>query len=110
MLDKLYLALRMGMSPGLFAAQACHLGMEFAFEHPETAQLWRRSSNTIVIVEALNEHQLRSLQRRALDRGLKTSAFHDEDLVPSLTGVVIEPSHEAKSLCRGLPLAFRHAV
>lgn len=101
---RLYVIVRMDMIPGLQAAQASHAAQEFVFDHPETARSWRDTSNTIALLGATDETHLCELRERAVDAGLKVSAFHDDDLETPFTALAIEPALRAKSLCRGLPL------
>lgn len=79
------------------------------FQHFEIAKEWRSSSNTIALLSARDEHHLRELHQQAVEAGLRTVVFHDDDLTPSLTGLAIEPSPLAQRVCRGLPPMLKAA-
>lgn len=89
------------LSAGPVAAQAVHAAIAFGAEHPEAAEAWRASSNTVAILAA-PALRLAALEARARARGLLVSRFTEPDLGGALTAIAIEPSPEARKLCGGL--------
>ena len=99
---KLYLVSRSDLPAGLRAAQLCHALREFVAHHPEHDLNWYLSSNTLVLLEARDELELKELLERLQQH--PTAAFHEPDLGGSLTAFAVGGS--AKRQVRGLPLAF----
>lgn len=92
------------LTAGPIAAQAVHAAIAFGVEHPEAAEAWRTSSNTVAILAA-PALRLAAIEGRARGRGLLVSRFLEPDLGGALTAIAIEPCPEARKICAGLPLA-----
>ncbi|ACH62087.1 hypothetical protein MYRNA_84 [Mycobacterium phage Myrna] len=108
--DKLYIAVRADIAPGLQTAQACHAAFQFYHEHPELTREWIRTSNFIVIVNVENEEQLITLATDArLGEGLAVSMVNEPDLGDEYTAIAIEAGETASALCASFPLCLRNA-
>lgn len=102
---KLYLITRQDLPPGARAAQLCHAMRQWSAEHPEEDRSWFEGSNTLVLLEAVDELALEALTDRAADADVVYSKFHEPDLDGSLTAVAIGPM--GSGLVAQLPLALR---
>lgn len=100
------MVVRGDLSPGAQIAQACHGLREFTEHFPELDRRWYKESNYIVVLNVDSEEHLLKLLDKLDERGVKYATFKEPDLEDSLTCAVIEPSQEAKRICRGLPLAL----
>lgn len=109
-MDKLYIAVRADIPPGLQTAQACHAAFQFYDEHPAVTREWIKTSNFIVIVNVESETQLLDLLADArMGRNLVASAVNEPDLGDEYTAIAIEPGQSAAELCASLPLCLRNA-
>ena len=102
--DKLFVVVRADLEPGQQAVQSAHALVEFIAEHAETAKEWRARSNFLALLSVANEVDLKDVARRALERGVRVSAFHEPDLGGALTAIALEPA--AKRVVARLPLAL----
>jgi peptidyl-tRNA hydrolase len=104
--EKLYVAVRGDLIPGLQAAQAAHAAIQFCFEHPDVAKYWTENSNYIGILQVPDESSLISLMNEAETQGIYMSAFREPDLDDEFTAVAFEPCTASRELCQDLPLAL----
>lgn len=105
--DRLYLAVRGDLPPGLAAAQAVHAAIQFSTQHPSITGTWLRDSQYVVIVSVPDEVGLIGLASRALDAGIQVSTWHEPDLGDQTTAVALEPGPVARRLCAQYPLHGR---
>jgi peptidyl-tRNA hydrolase len=105
--DKLYLAVRADLVPGLAAAQAVHAALQFQQQHPDVVMPWMRDSQFLVIVSVSDEIALIGLASRALEAGIDVSTWHEPDMADSATAVALQPGAVARRLCASLPLHGR---
>lgn len=106
--DRLYLAVRGDLSPGLAAAQAVHAAFLFATQHPSITGPWLANSQYLVIVSVPDEIALIGLASRALEAGIEISTWAEPDLDGAKTAVALQPGAVARRLCANLPLHGRH--
>ena len=104
---KLVTVTRTDLTPGYQAVQSIHAAIQFTQEHPSTTNEWYTISNYLVSLAVQNEHELKHLEHRARDQGLKVSSFHEPDLNNELTAICIEPSPVTQKLVRKIPLLFK---
>jgi peptidyl-tRNA hydrolase len=110
LMDKLYIAVRADIPPGLQTAQACHAAFQFYDEHPEVTREWIRTSNFIVIVNVNDENELLTLAAEAsMGHNLVVSKVVEPDLGDEFTAIAIEPGEKASALCASYPLCLRNA-
>lgn len=108
--DKLYIAVRADMPPGLQVAQSVHAMAQFWDEHPTFARSWLHRSNFLVVVSVPNEDALLELAAQAsLGQGLCTTKVNEPDLGDEYTAIAIQPGPQAAALCAEFKLALRNA-
>lgn len=105
-MSKLYLVTRRDLKPGVQAAQLVHATVEFCLKNPELTKNWHDISNTVVLLSVSDEWELEKLLNSAQEFGIIVSSFREPDLDNQLTAITLEPSENAKTLCRNLPLAL----
>lgn len=108
--DRLYVAVRGDLSPGLAAAQVVHAAFQFATEHPSITGKWLKESQYLVIVSVPDEIALISLTSRALQQDVEVSCWHEPDLANEATAAALEPGDVARRLCANYPLHGRPAL
>ena len=101
---KLYLVVRSDLSAGARAAQLCHALRAFSEEHPEADREWYACSNTLVLLEIVNEAALLLLHAAARERDIPVSLFREPDLQNAATALALDPS--GRTMVRHLPLAL----
>ena len=99
--------MRSDLPHGLQAAQAVHAAQQWQAEDPAEFAVWRRESNTVVIVSVPNAAGLEAMAGQARSVGVPVSAFYDDALSPQLTSLALGPGEGARSLCCQLPLAMK---
>lgn len=104
-MKKLFVVTRSDLPPNVRAVQLSHGGIQFQHEHPELAGSWFRNSNTLVLLEAADEGQVRALAARAALAGVAVSLVVEPDLGDAVTAVAIGP--DGARLVSSLPLVFR---
>ena len=95
---------REDLPPATQAVQAAHAAFEFAIAHPDLVRDWQRVSNTLVLLAVRDEFALGCLYVDAVERGVRTTPFHESDLGGSLTALALEPA--ARRLVARLPLSL----
>lgn len=109
--DKMYIAVRSDLPPGLQLAQSVHAAFQFFDEHPSFARSWLRRSNFLVVVSVPDEAALLALSAEAsLGKELCVTHVNEPDLGDEYTAVALEPGPVAGTLCASFPLALRNAV
>lgn len=106
-LDRLYIAVRADLPPGLQAAQAVHAAVEFSVSDPDAATRWHRDSNFLVVVSVSDELGVVDLIGRAKRAQVPFRAVREPDVGNEFTAVVLGPGAGARRLCSALPLALR---
>jgi len=110
LVDKLYIAVRADLPPGLQLAQSVHAMAQFWDEHPSFARSWLHRSNFLVCVSVPNEDALLALAAEAsLGQELCTTKVNEPDLGDEYTAIAIQPGEKAAALCASFPLALRNA-
>ena len=105
--DRLYLAVRGDLPPGLAAAQAVHAAFQFASQHPSITGTWLRDSQYVVIISVPDEVGLIGLASRALAAGIQVSTWAEPDMGGQKTAVALEPGLIARRLCANYSLHGR---
>lgn len=105
--DKLYLVTRCDLTPGYQAVQSCHAIRQFTAEHKEVDLKWFTFSNYLALLAANNLKELEDLVEKAIDQGIRVSAFHEPDLGGKITAIALEPGERTRKLCEHLPLALK---
>lgn len=103
---KLYVVVAADLSPGLQISQSCHAARQFQHEHSELEKQWFEQSNTIAILSVPDSAAVAKLLDAARAAGISASKFEEPDLGMALTAIALEPSREAKRLCKSLPRAL----
>jgi peptidyl-tRNA hydrolase len=105
--DRLYIAVRADLPPGLQMAQAVHAAFHFYRDHPSVVKPWLLKSNFLVIVSVPNEDALLDLIKEAASRGITRTAVREPDIDDEATAVALAPGAAARKLCANLPLALK---
>lgn len=106
-LDRLYIAVRADLAPGLAAAQIAHAAFLFASQHPELTRPWLAQSQYLIVVSVPDEIALIGLASRALSEGIVVSTWSEPDLAEQKTAVALQPGSVAQRLCANYPLHGR---
>lgn len=105
--DRLYIAVRSDLSPGLQLAQAVHAAFQFFSEWPSLARAWTEDSNFLVVVAVSDEAALADLATTAVEEGIVRTIVREPDLDNAITAVALQPGADARRLCAQLPLALK---
>jgi hypothetical protein len=105
--SKVLLVSRADLSKAQQGVQAMHALTEFIFEHLEVAREWRQESNTLAWLTVADEKALDHLLTIAIERGIRSVPFREPDINDQLTAICLEPTEEARKLCRNLRLALK---
>lgn len=105
--DRLYIAVRADLSPGLQIAQSVHAAFQFLHDHPGIVTPWLIQSNFLVVVSVPDENALLDLITEASRRGITRLAVREPDLDGEATAVGLAPGPASTRLCASLPLALR---
>ena len=98
---------RRDLSPAYQAVQSGHALIEFCLEHNDIANSWHKNSNYLAYLSVKDELELLFLIDKAQSRGIIVSIFREPDIDNQVTAIAIEPSTEARRLCRNLPCALK---
>lgn len=104
-MDKLYLIVREDLDPCQQAVQAAHALAQFFVDYPQQAVSWAKGSNTLALLAASGEPELRALVEKAEGKDHKVSPFYEPDRGNEMTAIALEP--KAKTLVRKYPLALK---
>lgn len=107
--DRLYIAVRADLPPGLQMAQAVHAAFQFSDSHSDVMHRWMSDSNYLVIVSVPSEDALLDLITSAAHKGIGHTAVREPDIGDEVTAVVFTPGDAARRFCSSLPLALREA-
>lgn len=108
--DRLYIAVRGDLRPGLQMAQAVHAAFAFHHDFPSVVRPWLLVSNYLIIVAVPDEDALLDLITEASARGIIRTAVREPDLDNDATAVALAPGADAQRLCANLPLALREVA
>jgi len=103
--EKLYLVTRKDLPPNHRAVQLAHSLHAFEEAHRVEYVTWRTQSQTLALLEAENELELRYLLELAERRGIPAAPFHEPDRDDELTAVAFGPT--GRRLLSRLPCALR---
>jgi hypothetical protein len=82
-----------------------HAALDFAFEHRSIFENWHLKSNSVVILAAKDEEELRAIYEEFISLGRYVSYFEEPDIGDRWTSICIEPHEDNKKLLSWLPLA-----
>lgn len=105
--QKLFIVTRDDLTPGDQLAQVAHAMAEFAFFWPEKFEIWKGSSDYLVIKAVATEKELHQLVSRLVEADEFSLSVREPDLDTALTAVVAGPSRSVYRLLYGIPLALR---
>jgi peptidyl-tRNA hydrolase len=105
--SKVLLVSRADLSKAQQGVQAMHALTEFIFEHHDIAREWKQESNTLAWLTVSDEKALYQLLTIANERGIRSSGFKEPDIDDQLTAICLEPTEQARKLCRNLRLALQ---
>lgn len=108
--SKLYIVSHKELSPGSQASQLLHAAIEFSIQYQDIIKEWHNISNTIVLLTTSNEHKLKKLFDKAVQKNIKMAVFYEPDFNNALTAIAFEPTEEVSNLLRELPLALSNKV
>jgi len=92
------------MSPGYSVVQSAHAIAEFAAEHPQTFEEWKKESNSIICLSVKNEEELLKLFEK-LARKTPSSSFYEPD-VNAFTAICVYGTPEIRKSLSHLPLVL----
>lgn len=108
--DRLYIAVRADLPPGLQAAQAAHAAFQFFHAYPVVTGRWFVLSNYLIIVAVPDETALGALRIKAAGFRIEHVAVSEPDLDGQYTALALAPTEATRKLCASLPLALRERV
>lgn len=82
-----------------------HAALNFSFEYPNEFKNWHLTSNSVVVLAAKNEVELKILHSKLVDLGRNVSFFEEPDIGNEWTSICVEPHPDNKRLLRSYPLA-----
>ena len=103
-MERLYIAVRSDLPPGLQMAQACHAAREFAARYPALDAAWHQGHNNLVVLWLRNEQELDEWSGRLVAADIPLAEFREPDLDGQRTAIAF--SGAAKRMVRRLPKAF----
>lgn len=103
----MYIAVRADLAPGQQLAQSTHAAFEFAVDFPSLTEVWRRTSNFLVVVRVRDEDVLLELANSAAAFDIKHTVVREPDYCDTVTAVALEPGEKAAKLCAEYPLALK---
>ena len=93
-----------------FSYQAVQLGhslAKFCLEHNDIANSWHKNSQYLTYLSVKDESELLFLIDKAQSRGMAISIFREPDIDNQITAIALEPSAEARKLCKNISCAFK---
>ena len=105
----LYLVTRRNLSPGQQLVQSSHVAIDFILQYPEIAKEWRTNSNHVAALSVRDEVVLQKLVNKAIELNIKHVVFKEPDIGYVITAVALEPSEEAKKICKKIMPTFWEA-
>lgn len=109
-MNRLYVATRADLSPGLQLAQSVHAAFHFFAEWPSLARSWLVESNFLVVVAVPDKDALAALAGLAVEEGIARTIVREPDLGDAITAVALEPGSIARRLCAEFPLALKERL
>ena len=95
---------RQDMSPGYQVVQSAHAIAEFASEHPETFEKWKKETNSIICLSVKDEETLLKLNEK-LSKKTPSSSFYEPD-VNAFTAICVYGTPEIRKSLSHLPLVL----
>jgi len=79
----------------------------FCLEHNDIANSWHKNSQYLTYLSVKDESELLFLIDKAQSRGMAISIFREPDIDNQITAIALEPSAEARKLCKNISCAFK---
>jgi len=92
------------MSSGYQVVQSAHAIADFASEHPETFEQWKKESNSIICLSIKDEETLLKLHEK-LSKKTASSSFYEPD-VNAFTAICVYGTPEIRKSLSHLPLVL----
>jgi hypothetical protein len=80
---------------------------KFCLEHNEIANSWHKNSQYLTYLSVKGENELLDLIEKSNSRDIVISIFQEPDINNQITAIALEPSEDAKRLCRNLSCALK---
>lgn len=104
--NKLFVISRRDLTPAQQLVQSVHAAIDFILKFPELSQSWRVDSNHIASLSVRDEVFLNKILAKAIEQNIKCISFKEPDMNLALTAIALEPSDEAKKLCKKIMPTF----
>ena len=95
---------REDIAPGYSVVQSAHAIADFAYEHPQTFNEWKKDSNSIICLSVKNEEELLKLFEK-LAKKTPSSSFYEPD-VNAFTAICVYGTPEIRKSLSHLPLVL----
>lgn len=95
------------LSTGYQTAQVAHATAEFLSSQTIKADHWKRTSNSLIVLEATNAEHLSEILEQAKTLNIPTAEFREPDMGDEITAIAFAPSDKTPQLLAGLPCAGR---
>lgn len=99
---------RADITPGYVAVQSCHAIADFADQHPQTFEKWKKESNSIICLSVKDEETLLKLFEK-LDKKTACSSFYEPD-VNAFTAICVYGTPEIRKSLSHLPLVLNKKI
>ena len=96
------------MSDGYQVVQAAHSIADFADQHPQTFEKWKKESNSIICLSVKDEETLLKLFEK-LDKKTACSSFYEPD-VNAFTAICVYGTPEIRKSLSHLPLVLNKKI
>lgn len=95
---------RQDITPGYSVVQSAHSLAEFAYEHPQIFEKWKKDSNSIICLSVKNEEELLKLFEK-LAKKTPSSSFYEPD-VNAFTAICVYGTSDIRKSLSHLPLVL----
>jgi len=92
------------LTPGYSVVQSCHSIADFADQHPQTFEKWKKESNSIICLSVKDEETLLKLFEK-LDKKTPCSSFYEPD-VNAFTAICVYGTADIRRSLSHLPLVL----
>lgn len=99
---------RADIDPGYVVVQSAHAIADFAYEHPDTFNRWKKDTNSIICLSVKDEETLLKLYEK-LSKKTPSSSFYEPD-VNAFTAICVYGTPEIRKSLSHLPLVLRKKI
>lgn len=103
---KLIVITRGDISPGYQAVQSSHSIADFAFEHPDVFQDWKKESNSIICLSVKNLFELEKIYNKFSEK-TPSVIFYEPD-INEKTSICLYGTPDVRKKLRSLPLLLKN--